>query len=93
MDAVAAYDRVIANYPGSRVRAAGILQARNGARAARRDATRARESYEAVIKQFPDSEQAVLAKQRLEAVESAGDTVNGTVDSTTVNGAKSIWEA
>ena len=30
------------------------------------EAARARESYEAVIKQFPDSQQAVLAKQRLD---------------------------
>ena len=64
-DALAAYDRVIANYPGSAsVPTAyykrGMTYERLG------DPARARESYEAVIKQFPDSQQAVLAKQRLE---------------------------
>ena len=64
-DALAAYDRVIANYPGSpSVPTAyykrGMTYERLG------DPARARESYETVIKQFPDSQQAVLAKQRIE---------------------------
>jgi tol-pal system protein YbgF len=65
MDAIAAYDRVIANYPGSpSVPTAyykrGMTFERLG------EAARAKESYEALIKQFPDTQQAVLAKQRLE---------------------------
>jgi len=65
MDAVAAYDRVIANYPGSAsVPTAyykrGMTFERLG------EPGRARESYEALIKQFPDTQQAVLAQQRLE---------------------------
>lgn len=64
-DAVAAYDRVIANYPGSpSVPTAyykrGMAFERLG------EPARARESYEALLKQFPDTQQAVLAKQRLE---------------------------
>ncbi len=65
MDAVVAYDRVIANYAGSpSVPTAyykrGMAFERLG------EPARARESYEALIKQFPDTQQAVLAKQRLE---------------------------
>ena len=64
-EALAAYDRVIANYPGSAsVPTAyykrGMTYERLG------DQARARESYEAVIKQFPDTMQATLAKQRVE---------------------------
>ena len=66
MDAITAYDRVIANYPGSAsVPTAyykrGLAFERLG------ELARARESYEAVIKQFPDSQQATLAKNRLES--------------------------
>lgn len=66
MDAVTAYDRVITNYPGSpSVPTAyykrGLAFERLG------EPARARESYEAVIKQFPDSQQATLAKARLES--------------------------
>jgi tol-pal system protein YbgF len=65
MDAIAAYDRVIANYPGSpsvpnAYYKRGMTFERLG------EAARARESYEALIKQFPDTQQAVLARQRLE---------------------------
>ncbi len=65
MDAVSAYDRVIASYPGSAsVPTAyykrGLALERLG------ESARARESYEALIKQFPDTQQAVLARQRLE---------------------------
>ena len=66
MEAVAAYNRVIANYPGS----PSVPQAyyKRGMSFERLgEAARARESYEAVIKQFPDTPQAVLAKQRLES--------------------------
>lgn len=67
MDAVVAYDRVIANYPGSTsvpmaYYKRGMAYERLG------ESARARESYEAGIKQFPDSQQAVLAKQRLEGL-------------------------
>jgi tol-pal system protein YbgF len=65
IDAIAAYDRVIANYPGSSsVPTAyykrGMTFERLG------EPARARESYETVIKQFPDTQQATLARQRLE---------------------------
>jgi tol-pal system protein YbgF len=65
-EAIVAYDRVIANYPGSTsVPTAyykrGVAHERLG------DTARARESYEVVIKQFPDTPQAALAKQRLES--------------------------
>ena len=67
MDAIAAYDRVISNYPGSAsVPTAyykrGFLFERLG------ETARARESYEAVLKQFPDTAQATLAKNRLESI-------------------------
>ncbi len=68
MDAVAAYDRVIADYPGS----ASVPMAyykRGMAFYRLGETARARESYEAVLKQFPDSQQAVLAKQRLEGLD------------------------
>lgn len=66
MDAIAAYDRVIANYPGSAsVPTAyykrGLAFERLG------ETARARESYEAVLKQFPDNPAASLAKNRLES--------------------------
>ena len=67
MDAVTAYDRVIANYPGS----ASVPMAyykRGMAFERLAETARARESYEAVLKEFPDSQQAVLAKQRLEGL-------------------------
>ena len=64
-EAVAAYDLVIANYPSSpSVPTAyfkrGLALARLG------DNDRARESFETVITRFPESQQAILAKQRLE---------------------------
>ena len=65
MDAIVAYDRVIANYPGS----ASVPMAyykRGMAYERLGETARARESYEALIKQFPDSQHSVLAKQRLE---------------------------
>jgi tol-pal system protein YbgF len=65
VEAVAAYDRVIANYPGS----ASVPQAyykRGLALQRLAEPDRARESFDAVIKQFPESQQAILAKQRLE---------------------------
>jgi tol-pal system protein YbgF len=64
-EAVAAYDRVITNYPGS----ASVPQAyyKRGVTLMRLgDVDRARESWEALMKQYPDSQQAVLAKQGLE---------------------------
>ncbi len=67
MDAIAAYDRVISSYPGSAsVPTAyykrGLAFERLG------ETARARESYEAVLKQFPDTAQATLAKNRLESI-------------------------
>ena len=65
IEAVAAYNRVIANYPGSpSVPKAYYKRGMSFERLG--DIARARESYEAVIKQFPDTPEAVLAKQGLE---------------------------
>lgn len=64
-DAVVAYDRVLANYPSS----ASVPQAyykRGMALQRLGEADRARESWETLIKQFPDTQQATLAKQGLE---------------------------
>jgi tol-pal system protein YbgF len=66
-DAVVAYERVIANYPGSAsVPTAyykrGLALERLG------EAARAKESYDAVIKQFPETNAASMARQRLETV-------------------------
>ena len=71
MEAVVSYERVIANYPGTAsVPTAyykrGLALERLG------EVARAKESYEAVIKQFPDAPQADLAAQRLEALNRAG---------------------
>ena len=66
-EAVAAYDLVIANYPKS----PPVPQAyykRGLALAGLGQTDRARESLETVVKEFPDSQQAVLAKQRLETL-------------------------
>jgi tol-pal system protein YbgF len=66
-EAVAAYDRVIGNYPGS----TSVPQAyykRGEALRRLGDTDRARESFEAAIKQFPDSQAAILAQQRLETL-------------------------
>ncbi len=68
-EAVVAYERVIANYPGSTsVPTAyykrGVAFERLG------EPGRAKESYDAVIKQFPDTSAATMAQQRLEAVSS-----------------------
>jgi tol-pal system protein YbgF len=66
-EAVAAYDLVIANYPKS----PSVPQAyykRGLALAGLGQTDRARESLETVVKEFSDSQQAVLAKQRLETL-------------------------
>ena len=66
-EAVAAYDRVIANYPGSgSVPQAYYKRGQALERLGERD--RARDSYERVIKEFSDTPQANLAKQRLETL-------------------------
>jgi tol-pal system protein YbgF len=64
-DAVVAYDRVLANYPSS---ASGPQAYYKRGMALQRlgEADRARESWETLIKQFPDTQQATLAKQGLE---------------------------
>jgi tol-pal system protein YbgF len=64
-EAVAAYDRVIANYPGS-ASAPTAYYKRGMAFERLAEPARARESYEALVKQFPDSQPATLAKQRLD---------------------------
>jgi TolA-binding protein len=58
---------VIANYPGS----GSVPQAyykRGLALERLGDLGRAKESYDAVIKQFPDAQQATLARQALERI-------------------------
>jgi tol-pal system protein YbgF len=67
MDAVAAYDRVINNYAGTPSVPMAFYK-RGRAFEDLADTARARESYDTLIKQFPDSQQAVLAKQRLEGL-------------------------
>ena len=67
MDAIGAYDRVIANYSGSASVPTAYYK-RGMAFERLGEPARARESYEAVLKQFPDTQQAVLAKQRLESL-------------------------
>ena len=67
MEAVTAYDRVIGNYAGTpSVPTAyykrGLAFARLG------ETARARESYETLIKQFPDAPEASLGKQRLDGL-------------------------
>jgi tol-pal system protein YbgF len=66
-DAIPAYDRVIANYAGSP--SVPMAYYKRGIAFERlADTARARDSYETLIKEFPDSQQAVLAKQRLEGL-------------------------
>jgi tol-pal system protein YbgF len=65
MEAVAAYDRVIANYPGSTSVPTAYYK-RGRALERLGEAARARESYETLIKQFPAAPEASLANQRLE---------------------------
>ena len=68
MEAVVAYDRVISTYPGSG--SVPMAYYKRG-RALERlgETARARESYETLIKQFPDASETSLAKQRLDRVE------------------------
>ena len=67
MEAVVAYDRVISNYPGSG--SVPMAYYKRG-RALERlgETARARESYETLIKQFPDASETSLAKQRLDGL-------------------------
>jgi tol-pal system protein YbgF len=67
MEAVAAYDRVIGNYPGSGSVPTAYYK-RGLALARLSETARARESYETLIKQFPDAPEASLAKQRLDGL-------------------------
>jgi tol-pal system protein YbgF len=67
MDAVSAYDRVIANYPGTASVPTAYYK-RGMAFERLGEAARARESYEVLTKQFPDSAPATLAKQRLDGL-------------------------
>lgn len=66
-EAVSAYERVIADFATSSS-VPQVYYKRGVALEALGDVARARESYEAVIKQFPESPQATLAKQRLNSV-------------------------
>jgi tol-pal system protein YbgF len=68
-DAVVAYERVISNYPGS-ASVPNAYYKRGLSFEHLGEPGRAKESYDAVIKQFPDTSAATMAKQRLEAVSS-----------------------
>ncbi len=68
-EAVVAYERVIANFPGS-ASVPRPYYKRGLALENLGDMARAKESYDAVIKQFPDTQPATMARQRLEAVSS-----------------------
>ena len=67
MEAVVAYDRVIGSYPGS---GSIPMSYYKRGRALERlgETARARESYETLIKQFPDASETSLAKQRLDGL-------------------------
>jgi tol-pal system protein YbgF len=67
MEAVVAYDRVISSYPGS---GSIPMSYYKRGRALERlgETARARESYETLIKQFPDASETSLAKQRLDGL-------------------------
>jgi tol-pal system protein YbgF len=66
-EAIAAYDRVIANYAGSSYVGQAYYK-RGAAFENLKQLDRATESYETVLKQFPDSQEALLAKQRVTAL-------------------------
>ena len=67
IEAVTAYNRVLANYPQSpSVPQAYYKRGQALEKLGERD--RARESYETLMKEHPDSDQARLAKQRLDAL-------------------------
>jgi tol-pal system protein YbgF len=65
MEAVVAYDRVISTYPGSGSIPMAYYKRGRALENLGEDA-RARESYETLIKQFPDAPETSLAKQRLD---------------------------
>ena len=65
MEAVVAYDRVISTYPGSGSVPMAYYK-RGRALENLAENARARESYETLIKQFPDAPETSLAKQRLD---------------------------
>ncbi len=65
MEAVVAYDRVISTYPGSGSVPMAYYK-RGRALESLAENARARESYETLIKQFPDAPETSLAKQRLD---------------------------
>jgi len=67
MEAVAAYDRVISSYPGSGSMPMAYYK-RGRALERLGETARARESYETLIKQFPDASETSLAKQRLDGL-------------------------
>jgi len=67
-EALAAYDRVIANYPTATEQVATAYFKRGGIFEQQGQMDRARESYETITKQFPTTPSASLAKQRLEAL-------------------------
>jgi tol-pal system protein YbgF len=70
-EAVAAYDRVVANYAGTSSVPTAYYK-RGLSLEQLKETDRARESYETVIKQFADSHQAQLARQALERMSRPG---------------------
>jgi tol-pal system protein YbgF len=70
-DAVAAYDRVVANYPGTSSVPTAYYK-RGLSLEQLKEPDRARDSYDTVIKEFADSQQATLARQALERMSRPG---------------------
>jgi tol-pal system protein YbgF len=67
-DAVTTYDRVITNYPTASEQVASAYFKRGRVLETLGDTDRARQSYESVLKEFTNTSSAILAKQRLEAL-------------------------
>jgi tol-pal system protein YbgF len=65
-DAAAAYSRVIANYPGGNTVPLAFYKQGMALESIPGQTDAAKQSYETVIKQFPDSQAAILAKQALD---------------------------
>jgi tol-pal system protein YbgF len=65
-DAVTAYSRVIANYPGANMVPTAFYKQGVALESLPGQTDAAKQSYETVVKQFPDSQAAILAKQALD---------------------------
>jgi tol-pal system protein YbgF len=67
-DAIAAYDRVIANYPAATEQVASAYYKRGLILETLGQTDRARQSYDTAVTQYPTAASAILAKNRLEAL-------------------------